>query len=290
MSLAGSTDRKPPATVVRAPREAPMNAHITMLDPFIPRVGGTMSADIAVPEHERVVQFYSRVLGTGETPLWREDLMNNRGMPVIGLGPQSPEYADLPLQWMPHIQVEDVGRSAARALELGGREILHGKAEDGTSLWAALYDPSGAAFGLIPVVTEEQIPKADGDATGSVGHIAWVALATDDASSSSDFYREVVGWSVKEVEMVDGDDRYLDHDMLGGDGRPAAGICHARGVNEGLPPIWLLHIPVGDLAESLRLVGENGGKVIAETTRGRDGYAYGVIEDPVGVRIALVPG
>lgn len=42
-----------------------------MIDPFVPRVGGIMSADIAVPQHERVVRFYAHVLSTGENPLWR---------------------------------------------------------------------------------------------------------------------------------------------------------------------------------------------------------------------------
>ena len=86
-----------------------------MSDSLVPRVGGILSADIAVPEHEREVRFYSRVLSTGENPLWREDLMNNLGMPIIGLGARIPEYAHLPLQWMPHIQVADVAASVERA-------------------------------------------------------------------------------------------------------------------------------------------------------------------------------
>ena len=94
-----------------------------MSDAFVPRVGGILSADIAVPEHEREMRFYSHVLSTGENPLWREDLMNNLGMPVIGLGARSAEYAHLPLQWMPHIQVADVAASVERALDLEGREL-----------------------------------------------------------------------------------------------------------------------------------------------------------------------
>ena len=86
-----------------------------MSDPFVPRVGGILSADIAVPEHEREVRIYSRVLSTGESPLWREDLMNNLGMPIIGLGARSAEYAHLPLQWMPHIQFAEVAASPERA-------------------------------------------------------------------------------------------------------------------------------------------------------------------------------
>ena len=101
-----------------------------MSDTFPPRVGGVFSADIAVPEHERELRFYSRVLSTGEIPLWREDLMNNLGVPIIGLGARSAEYADLPLQWMPHIQVADVAASVECALDLGGRELMHARDDD----------------------------------------------------------------------------------------------------------------------------------------------------------------
>ena len=90
--------------------------------------------------------------------------------------------------------------------------------------------------------------------------------------------------------MEDASERYADYNMFGDDGKPAAGVCHARGVNLGLPPIWMIYLPVGDLAESLRRVGEEGGKIV-KTTRGTDGeYASAVIQDPVGACLALVSG
>tara|TARA_R110002072_G_scaffold302758_1_gene488466 strand:+ start:11060 stop:11857 length:798 start_codon:yes stop_codon:yes gene_type:complete len=265
-----------------------------MSDPFLPRVGGTLSADIAVPEHERELRFYSRVLTTGENPLWREDLINNLGMPIIGLGAHKAEYADLPLQWMPHIQVADVAASVERALELGGSELMHGKDDDGNSQWAVLLDPNGAAFGLIPVVSEEAIvPKEGGaarDTSARAGCIAWLDLTVSDASTTRDFYRQVIGWSVQDVAMEHAGERYADYNMLGDDGSPAAGVCHARGANLGLPVAWMIYLPVGDLAESLRRVRDEGGKVI-KATQGADGeYAYAAIQDPVGACFALVPG
>lgn len=265
-----------------------------MTDPIVPGVGRTPSADIAVPEHARVLRFYARVLGTGETPLWRADLMNNRGMPIIGLGARTPEYAELPLLWMPHIQVADVARSAERALGLGGTEVMHGRAEDGTSQWAALLDPNGAAFGIIPVLGEGEIPPSEDSASGnrvvSVGCISWLDLTVTNASAIRDFYQAVVGWSVQDVGMQDAEERYVDYEMLGDDGSPAAGIRHARGTNLGLPPVWMLHLPVGNLAESLRRVREEGGTIIKETM-GVDGdIACAVVQDPVGVNLALVPG
>ncbi len=259
-----------------------------MSDTFPQRVGGVSSADIAVPEHERELRFYSRVLSTGEIPLWREDLMNNLGVPIIGLGARSAEYADLPLQWMPHIQVADVPASVECALDLGGSELMHAKDDDGKSQWAVLLDPNGAAFGIIPVVPSEAVPPTDG-AAARVGCISWLDLTVSAASATRDFYRQVVGWSVQDAEMEDEGERYADYNMIGDDGNPAAGICHARGVNLGLPPIWMIYLPVGDLAESVRRVQEEGGKII-KTTRGNDGeYASAVVQDLVGAYLALVP-
>lgn len=265
-----------------------------MSDPFVPRVGRILSADIAVSEHERAVRFYARVLSTGENPLWREDLMNNRGTPIIGLGARSAEYAELPLQWMPHMQVADVAASVERALDLGGRELMHSKDDAGKSAWAVLLDPNGAAFGIIPVVSAEALPPPEGgsarDAAAPVGCISWLNLTVSDASATRDFYRQVVGWSVQDVEMQDAGECYADYHLLADDGNPAAGICHARGENLGLPPVWLIHLPVGDLAESLRRVREEGGRVI-KATRGTDGaYAYAAVQDPEGACLALTAG
>ncbi len=250
----------------------------------VPHVGGIVSADIAVPEHEREVRFYSRVLTTGANPLWREDLMNNLGTPIVGLGARVAEYDHLPLQWMPHIQVADVAASAKRALDLGGSELMHGKDDDGNSQWAVLLDPNGAAFGIIPVVPAEAMPETDGDA----GRIAWIDLTVSDAAATRDFYRQVVGWSVQDIDVGDASERYADFHMCGEHGDAAAGVCHARGVNLELPPVWMIHLPVGDLAESVRRVREDGGEVI-QTTRASDGEsARAVIRDPVGAHLALV--
>ena len=38
------------------------------------------------------LDFYSTILTTGDAPLWRDDLTNNLGTPVIGLGVRTPEY------------------------------------------------------------------------------------------------------------------------------------------------------------------------------------------------------
>ena len=245
-----------------------------MRNPFARGVGGVLSADIAVPEHERELRFYSQVLTTGSAPLWRDDLRNNRGTPIIGLGARSPEYEAIPLQWMPHIQVSDVGVSAARALELGGSELMHGKGDDGQSQWAVLVDPVGAAFGLVLVVGAESEAS---DQTENVGRISWLTLVVSDAASACEFYEQVVGWSTRSAEVDGG------FEMRRPNGVSAAEICHADGDNVGIPPVWILSLPVDDFEESLRLVREGGGEII----KGSSDAGHAVIRDPVGVYIAL---
>ncbi|MEM1179088.1 MAG: VOC family protein [Acidobacteriota bacterium] len=132
------------------------------------------------------------------------------------------------------------------------------------------------------------VPKeTDAADDAQTGTIAWLDLTVPNATEIRDFYCQVIGWSAEDVAMTDGDEPYADYNLLGGDGNPAAGICHARGVNEGLPPVWLLYLPVGDLAESLARVKEEGGTVLKETRRADGELSSAVIQDPVGARIAL---
>ena len=255
-----------------------------MHKPFVHRVGGVLSADIAVPDHDRELDFYTRVLTTGDEPLWREDLMNNLGMPVIGLGVRTPEYSELPQQWMPHFQVADVAASAASAIELGGKELMHSQTDDGQSQWAVLEDQFGAGFGVIPVVADESNAAPESQ---RLGCISWLSLTTPDASSSRDFYQRVVGWSAKSIDAADsqgetvaGFEMQIDEEISAAEIRQ---FCEER---RPFPPVWLIHLPVDDLQKSLRLVGESGGEVIKEFGESR----HAIVRDPVGVHFALRAG
>ena len=245
-----------------------------MRNPFFHGVGGVLSADIAVPDHERELDFYSKVLTTGPAPLWRDDLTNNQGTPVIGLGARSPEYEALPLQWMPHIQVSDVAASAARTLELGGQELMHARGDDGQSQWAVLVDPTGAAFGVIPVVVDESNGASHLD---RIGCISGLSLVVSDVPSMCGFYEQVVGWSAASA-AIEG-----RREMRRPDGVAAAEIFPMNDDNEGIPSVWILSLPVDDFAESLAQVREGGGEIVGEVT----GSGHAVIRDPVGVYIAL---
>jgi uncharacterized protein len=116
------------------------------------------------------------------------------------------------------------------------------------------------------------------------GFVGWVDLTVEDAPRVRDFYREVVGWETSDVDMGG----YSDYWMLppGGSG-PVAGVCHARGANAALPPVWLVYITVADLEHALARCRELGGEVLTppRTTPGYGSYA--VIRDLAGAVAAL---
>jgi predicted enzyme related to lactoylglutathione lyase len=98
-----------------------------------------------------------------------------------------------------------------------------------------------------------------------------------------DFYRDVVGWTPAPLDMGG----YADYVM----NRPpndttTAGICWARGVNEGLPPVWLVYFVVASLDASLAHVRARGGSVLGEP-RGAGGGRFAVVRDPAGAVCAL---
>ncbi|MEX2536542.1 MAG: VOC family protein [Trueperaceae bacterium] len=182
----------------------------------------------------------------------------------------------------------------ATPFELGGRLLMDPKDAAGGTAWAVLEDPNGAAFGLVPVVPSDALPNVDAAGSpgvgGAIGRVAWLDLTVRDAFRTRDDYRQVVGWSVQAVEMAEETDRYADSNLVREDGEPAAGVCHARGTNADLPPVWHIYLPVGDLDESLRRVEAEGGTVLKVSRRADGRPLYAAVREPVGACFALVPG
>lgn len=113
------------------------------------------------------------------------------------------------------------------------------------------------------------------------GGIAWRDLTVPNAEEIRDFYAAVVGWTPQNVEMGDYNDFVM---MIPDSGAPAGGICHARGVNADLPPMWIPYIQVADLEASIAASLANGGSIISD----RREHHFVVFRDPAGAVFALM--
>jgi uncharacterized protein len=121
------------------------------------------------------------------------------------------------------------------------------------------------------------------------GTCGWIDLTVKNAETVRDFYSAVVGWAVQDVPMKDAAGAYTDYAMIiPGESNAAGGVCHARGVNATLPPVWMPYFTVADLDQSLTAVTKQGGTVLrGPESMGPWGRAAW-IKDPAGAVCCIV--
>ncbi len=105
----------------------------------------------------------------------------------------------------------------------------------------------------------------------------WIDLTVENAEAVRDFYAEVIGWKSEPVSMDD----YNDY-IMKADAEPIAGICHARGVNANLPPVWIPYFQVKSLENGLQSCIKGGGAVITPIKSFGEKNRYAIIQAPSG--------
>ncbi|HPG08712.1 MAG: VOC family protein [Saprospiraceae bacterium] len=116
------------------------------------------------------------------------------------------------------------------------------------------------------------------------GKIEWLDLTVPDAEKALDFYQQVIGWDKSVVNMGDYDDFCV---MPHGEDIPAAGICHARGGNADIPPLWIPYFNVENLDKSVQSTTALGGTLLTPIKAMGAHSRYVFIRDPAGAVCAL---
>lgn len=114
------------------------------------------------------------------------------------------------------------------------------------------------------------------------GSIVSADLTTGQATELKEFYAAVIGWQVELMPLKDEGSEYNDFVMKDSDGNWAAGICHARGVNAGIPPQWIVYLNVADVEVAVQQCLAFGGKLVKESRGGDGNCIYALLEDPSG--------
>lgn len=113
----------------------------------------------------------------------------------------------------------------------------------------------------------------------------WHDLTIAEPDRNLAFYEAVFGGKPVPVSMGD----YSDYNLTNGSGETLGGLCHARGGNADLPPVWLTYFPVPSLDAALAEAKAEGGTIISGPHKAGD-MRYAVLSDPSGASFALSEG
>jgi len=121
----------------------------------------------------------------------------------------------------------------------------------------------------------------------TIGKIVWADLTVENSTELKDFYKEVIGWDIKNVAMKDGDEHYNDYAMLTSPEEATGGVCTKRGVNKNIPSQWIIYISVENVSKSLEKALELGATSIHEIKNKEGKLQFAIIQDPSGAVFGL---
>ena len=117
------------------------------------------------------------------------------------------------------------------------------------------------------------------------GTFIWNELLTKDAGKAKDFYTNVLGWMVDEMDMPNGG----KYSVMKAADSPAGGIMNLSDTQApDRPSHWMAYIAVDDVDAAVDKVKSSGGKVDAPPFDVPGVGRIAVITDPTGATVGLM--
>ncbi len=214
-------------------------------------------ADLATTDPEGAKRFYSGLLGweSVDVPVMQDmvyTLHQLNGHNVAASFKAPPQMENVAPCWNVYVTVNDVD-SAVKSVEQAGGKVLQPPVDVmDTGRRAIISDQQGAVISLWQ-------PRSNigADIMGESGAIAWFELATNDLDSASEFYKNVFGYNVREIEE---ENRYVDYRVLFVGEMPVGVMIKIREDWGNVPPHWSIYLTVDDIESSRAKIVELGGK------------------------------
>jgi len=254
--------------------------HIRLMTPDVARArefyGSVFNWDIEDvqvpgPGCEEGVDISCAMIDTGAVP---------SGQMIEMAGPQ---WEGVPPHWMVQIVVDDLDRTVARCVELGGVVRAPRKDVPGVGAFAMLDDPQGAVFGIWQQLGERGPDPAPRDPANA---FSWAELNTSDNDDASSFYGGLFeSWTFEPWEMGEGFPPYV---RLQTGESICGGIIEIEEIAQGkFPANWLTYINVADVETAKEKIAAHGGMLIIDSTVIPGAGCFAVFMDPLGATFGV---
>jgi predicted enzyme related to lactoylglutathione lyase len=185
--------------------------------------------------------------------------------------------AHIPPHWMLYVKVDSADASAAKAVELGAKQIVPPSDIPNVGRFAVIQDPTGAHISIFQTGQHKGTTNF-----GQVGALCWADLNTPDAERAAKFYGDWLGWT-----FDSGKDGYRhiingtsQEDMIGG-------IPPKMHAPPGTPPHWMSYFHAADCKATAAKAAQLGASTIMPADVMPDVGTIAVLADPQGAVFAL---
>lgn len=229
------------------------------------------------------VDFYGSLFGwdfrEGPGPSREGDRVFSLGTTDLGRIIPLHESDTEPPAWLPFVTVEDVDRSIADALNLGGGVVSSPSSIAGFGEYALLRDPSGAQ---VAVFTGGDPDEEIDEGAPRPGTFIWNDVISRNPEESARFYCGLFGWQLFTMDLGPQGTYLL---MRRGEVNEG-GVIRKPEDAEG-PSTWLPYVAVEDLVSSCAEAARQGGAIFVPPSDLHGAGNYAVIGDPAGAILAL---
>ncbi|RIV40546.1 VOC family protein [Micromonospora radicis] len=248
------------------------------------RPGEAVWVELCTPRPEQAEDFYRVLFGwtvrTERLGTTTYRMCSLQGRDVAGISDAAGLHGGRPRGWIAYFAVEDIHRSAAQAVALGGELVTPPRYLPAAGTGAVVIDPFGAAFGLYQGESRAGVQVLNSD-----GALCWNELDTGEPERSVAYYRTLFGYTIRERD--DGPTARPYTLLMLGD-VPVAGVLELDNDWPNLIPAkWITYFAVADLDDALATVCALGGT----PTIGPVGSPYGrlhLVKDPGGHTLCLI--
>jgi uncharacterized protein len=235
---------------------------------------GTSDAEAAKAFYERLFGWSFRDVPVGDGITYHPASKDDQPVAALYESTQRPA-------WTNYVTVDDVDETTGKVGDLGGTVITEPYDVMDMGRMSVVQDPTGGVVALWQA--KDNIGASLVNAPGA---LAWNDLQTTDVEAASEFYAELLGWEIGEVEGAPDERRGIKvgEGMNGG----MAKLAEAAADN-GVPSHWLAFFGVEDAEATAKAAEEAGGSVVAGPLDVPAGK-MAVLTDPQGVMFGVVDG
>jgi len=244
--------------------------------------GKLIWADLFTTDPDGATKFYCGLLGWTATAIEQKGkgytVFSNEGSPIAGLAPRSVKGANHPSRWIGYFAVTDIAAAVATVSKDGGTVRAPSRNFPDRGHQAIVSDKDGLPVGLLQSSSGDSL-----DREPKPGSWNWFELYVKSPKDASDFYRDVVGFS---VAPETNSNRKSDF-VLSSAGHDRGGVAPLP-EGDDVKPSWLGVIRVANLDQTLAKVPGLGGEVLVAPHSVEFGSRFAIILDSTGGTLGLV--